>query len=200
MAQARTRPRDLPQVFSAEEVEALLAQPNLDAPTGLRNRCMLGVMLKQGLRAQEVCDLWLRDVQWREHQLRLRAEATKTKTEAYQTLDRETEALLERWKPVRRRFAVKDEPWLFIACWGENAGGQLDRRYLWKMVRNYARRAGIDGRAFPHKLRHTLGTQLLREGHDIREVQTVLRHADVRTTTVYTHIATGQLHDRLRER
>jgi integrase/recombinase XerD len=195
---ARSRPRELPKVLSSEEVAALMAVPNLDAPTGLRNRCILAVMHRAGLRVSEACDLELRDVRWREEQLHLRAEATKTKTEAYQTLNSETLALLERWKVVRRQYAARAtprSPYLFTTL----QGGRVGRQYVWSMLQRYARRAGIE-HAHPHMLRHTLATELLREGYDLREVQKVMRHADIRTTVVYTHISDVQLHARLRER
>lgn len=176
-------PRRLPKTLTADEVAALKARPNLAAPTGLRNRCLLEVMHRCGLRVSEACGLHLRDVRWREHQIHLRPEITKGEKEAVVYLDPSTQALLERWKDVRRHYAA-GSPWLFTTL----KGGPVDRHYVWEMVRRYARRAGIERGVHPHVLRHTYATELLAEGFNVVEVQRLLRHSDIRTTTLYLHL------------
>jgi integrase/recombinase XerD len=79
-------------------------------------------------------------------------------------------------------------------------GGQVDRRYVWEMVGRFARKAGVEKHVTPHMLRHTYATELLREGFDIREVQELLRHADVRTTVLYTHVSPELLAAKIRAR
>lgn len=200
MAQSRTpgggRPRELPKVLTKTEVAALLAIPNLDAPTGLRNRCILELMYGAGLRVSETCGLRVRDMDWGEGRLHLRPEITKGDKEAYVTVSHRVEAMLERWKHVRRAYAAR-QPHLFTTL----EGGPVDRRYVWSMVGRYARRAGLaDKRVHPHMLRHSFATHLLQDGYDLRQVQTLLRHDDVRTTTIYTHVFDAELHRRLRER
>jgi integrase/recombinase XerD len=187
--------RELPKILTASEVEALMARPNLKAPTGLRNRAVLMLMHRCGLRVSEVCGLHLRDVDWREGSLRLRPEVAKGGREAVVHLDPPTLAMLERWKEVRRRYAAR-RPHLFTTL----AGGPLDRRYVWEMTSRYARRAGIDHPVWPHALRHTYATELLREGFDLREVQTLLRHVDIRTTVLYTHVSQVELAAKIRRR
>jgi site-specific recombinase XerD len=187
--------RELPKILSAAEVEALMARPNLKAPTGLRNRAVLMLMHRCGLRVSEVCGLHLRDVDWREGSIRIRPEVAKGGREAVVHLDPPTLEMLERWKDVRRRYAAR-RPHLFTTL----KGGPLDRRYVWAMTSRYARRAGIDHPVWPHALRHTYATELLREGFDLREVQTLLRHVDIRTTVVYTHISAVELAAKIRRR
>lgn len=187
--------RKLPKTLTPDELEALMGRPNMAAPTGLRNRCMLELMHRAGLRVSEVCGLHLRDVRWGEGEIQLRAEITKGGREATAYVDARAETLLERWKVVRREHAAR-RPHLFTTL----AGGPVSRQYVWEMVSRYARRAGIDWPVHPHTLRHTYATELLRDGFNLREVQQLLRHADIRTTTIYTHLFDADLHRKIRER
>lgn len=187
--------RKLPKTLSADEAAALLARPNVNCPTGLRNRAMLQVMYRAGLRVSECCGIHLRDLDWKTGELRLRPEVAKGGREAVVPLGRATIEWLDRWKPVRRKYAA-GAPWMFVTL----RGGQVDRHYAWEMVSRYARKAGIEWPVHPHILRHTYATELLREGADIREVQELLRHADVRTTMLYTHVAPERLAERIRRR
>ena len=189
------RPKELPKTFSDEELAALLAVPNMGAPTGLRNRAVLELMLRCGLRVGETCALHLRDIRWDEGTIHLRPEITKGEVEATAYLDERTQLLLERWTVTRRQYAAR-KPHLFTTL----QGGPIDRRYVWSMIRRYARRAGIDRPVNPHMLRHTYATQLLRDGFNLREVQQLLRHADVRTTTIYTHVHDDELARKIRRR
>jgi len=188
--------RKLPKTLSSEEVEALMAAPNLAAPTGLRNRCILALMHRSGLRVSEVCGLHLRDLRWREGQIHLRPEVAKGRREGFAYFDPHTEELLRRWKDARRCYAA-GKPHLFTTL----KGGPVSRFYCWQMMRRYARRAGVDEhRVHPHVLRHTYATELLREGFNVREVQQLLRHADIRTTVLYTHVIDVELQAKIRAR
>lgn len=180
--------RNLPKTLTREEVAALIAAPNSSCPTGLRNRALLTVMYRTGLRVSETCGLGLRDVRWRDAELHIRPEVAKGGREAVLPLDPVTLALLERWKDVRRRHAA-GRPHLFTTL----QGGPVSRHYVWEMMQRSARRAGVETHVYPHILRHTFATELLREGFNIREVQKLMRHADIRTTTVYLHIVDTEL-------
>lgn len=187
--------RQLPKTLTHDEVDALLARPNVAAPTGLRNRAMLEVMYRCGLRVSEACGIHLRDVRWADHQLHLRPTVAKGGREAYVYLHPELEDWLQRWKHARRAYAAGD-PHLFTTLRGTPVG----RKYVWEMVDRYARRAGIEKHAHPHMLRHTFATELLREGFTIREVQVAMRHSDIRTTAIYTEVVDEHLGARLRAR
>lgn len=189
-------PKKLPKTLSQDEVAALMAVPNLAAPTGLRNRVALELMYRCGLRVSETCALHLRDWSAREHQLHIRPEIAKGGREAYLPLDPVVEEFLERWKTVRRRYAA-GQPHLLTTL----KGGPIDRHYCWKMIRRYARRAGLEDRKLhPHVLRHTFATDLLRDRFTVREVQQLMRHADLRTTAIYLHVHDDQLAEKIRQR
>ena len=186
--------RELPKTLTADQVRALLAMPNLDCPSGLRDRALLALLHRCGLRVSEACGLHLRDVRWAERELHLRAEITKGEKEAVLALDDDTLAWLERWKPVRRRHA-QGAPWLFVTLKGK----QLDRRNVWEMVRRRGAKAGV-GRCTPHMLRHTYASELLREGFSIEEVRRLMRHEDIQTTAIYLHVHDAQLSAKVRGR
>jgi integrase/recombinase XerD len=179
-------PRRLPQVLNDDEVEALMAVPNLRAPTGLRNRVMLELMHRAGLRVGETCGLHMRDV--RGNRLHLRAAITKGQKEAYAYIDEPMQEWIERWKFVRRRHAA-GKAHLFTTL----KGGPVSPKYVWEMMRRYARRAGIERPVHPHMLRHTFATDLIREGFNLRQVQELLRHSNIQTTSIYLHVYDPEL-------
>lgn len=191
--------RHLPKTLTADEVEQLRATPNLSVPTGLRDRCVIELMLRCGLRVSEVCGLHLRDVDWRAGEIRLRPEITKGAREAVAYLDPPTQQLLERWKDTRRQFAA-GKPWLFVAIRADARGQPITRRAVHKMVSRRGERAGIDRPIWPHMLRHTFATTLLSDGFTISEVQRLVRHADLRTTAVYLEVRDVDLAAKVRNR
>ena len=192
-------PRKLPKTFTTAEVEALLAAPNLDVPTGLRDRCMLELMFRCGLRVTETCELYLRDVDWREAEIRLRPEITKGAKDAVVFLDDPTLALLERWKAARRPFGA-GKPHLFVCVRGPQRGEPLDRRRVYEMINRRARKAGIERTVGPHMLRHSFATASLGDGFTIREVQRMMRHSDLRTTAIYLDLRDADLKAKIRRR
>lgn len=187
--------RDLPKTLTDDELDALLARPNLGCPTGLRNRAILAVLHRCGLRASEVCGLHLRDIDWRAGEIRLRAEVAKGGREATLYMDPATQEWLERWKLERRKHAA-GAPFLFCTL----RGGQLHRHYIWEMVSRYARKAGIDRPVWPHMLRHTYATTLLGEGFNVEEVRRLMRHARLETTAIYLEVRDRDLREKVRRR
>jgi integrase/recombinase XerD len=187
--------RQLPKTLTAAELDALLARPNLAAPTGLRNRVILQTLWRCGLRANEACGLHLRDVDWKTGEIRVRAQVAKGGREATLYLDPQTQEWLERWKHERRKWAA-GQPWLFCTL----RGGRLHRQYVWEMVARYARKAGIEEPVWPHRLRHTYATSLLEEGFNIEEVRRLMRHARLETTAVYLEVRDAALREKVRGR
>lgn len=185
------RPKKLPKVLTAEEQIALVAQPNPRYLSGLRNRCLLRVMLEAGLRAGEVVALKPERLDMRSCRLMVR-EGKGAKDRVLWISD-DLRDLIGRW--LQRR---PDSPWLFPT----RNGGQLDTRYLRTTVKRYAVKAGISEaeRVTPHALRHTFATDLLRETGNIRLVQRALGHSDLSTTTVYLHVFDAELEEALRRR
>lgn len=183
------RPRRLPEVLTAEEVKALLEQPNRRCPTGLRNYTMMLVMYRAGLRVSEVLNLQPRDVDWKAGDVRVNE--GKGKKDRVVPLEPWVLDALRAWqekRPVSR--------WFFSTLDGQ----QLDDRYVRAMVKRLAKKAGIQKDVHPHMLRHTYATQLLNEGLSIREVQELLGHADVSTTMIYTHVNPVDLRRKIRAR
>jgi integrase/recombinase XerD len=191
--------RDLPKTLTGDELDRLMATPNLSTPTGLRDRCMMEVMARCGLRVSEVCGLHLRDVDWRAGEIRIRAEVAKGGREAVVYLDDPTKALLERWKDTRRHYAA-GKAHLFVAIRTGARGEALTRRAVHKMVARRGERASIAEPVWPHRLRHTYATSLLAEGFTISEVQRLMRHADLRTTAIYLEVRDVQLAEKVRRR
>lgn len=179
-------------MLAEAEVKRLLDAPNLNAATGLRDRCMLELMYRAGLRVGEVCALTARDVDVAAGTIRVRDAKTGDGT-AY--FDSETvRLLLERWKQVRR--GLPKSEWLFCTL----AGGRVSVRQVEQMIKRRAARAGLKMRVHPHMLRHTFATELLREGFNIREVQEAMRHRDIASTMLYTHVLDEGLRQKIQRR
>lgn len=187
--------RTLPKTLTRDEAQALLAMPNLDCPTGLRDRALLELMLGAGLRVSECCNVGLRDVDWREGFIRLRPEVAKYGHEAVLPLDAQALGYLTRWKGVRRKLA-QGCPNLFVT----HGGRPLIRQDVTAMVKRRARKAGIERPVNSHALRHTFATLLLADGFDVREVQRLMRHVRLETTATYLEIRDEQLTAKVRER
>lgn len=184
--------RELPKTLSRDEVTAILKAPNLNTPTGLRDRCMLELMYRAGLRVGEACDLTLRDVDVANGTIRV-VDGKGGDGTAY--FDSESlQLLLERWKIVRRKLPKND--YLFCTL----KGGRVSERSTQMMIKRRARRAGVKARVHPHMLRHTFATELLNEGFNIREVQEAMRHKDIVTTQIYTHVLDEGLRSKIQQR
>lgn len=191
--------RKLPKTLSSAELDALMATPNLGCPSGLRDRCVMELMWRCGLRVSEVCGLHLRDIDWQAREIRLRPEIAKGNKEAVVYFDDRTLGWLERWKIVRRPLAAGG-PWLFVCVRAAELGQPLNRHGVYRMMRRRTAKAGIERRVGPHALRHTFATELLGENFNLPEVQELMRHSDIRTTRVYLHVRDEQLREKVRRR
>lgn len=181
-------PRKLPNVLTQEQAEKLLAQPNVRCPTGLRNRVMLELMYRAGLRNSEVRNLALADIRWKERELLVRQ--GKGKKDRTVPITNSTHDWLQRWKDQRLKLGIRSRKHFFTTL----KGGQVAERYLQELVKRLAVKAGIEpDRVTPHVLRHTYATQLHRNGQSIRAIQELLGHSSVSTTQVYTHVAPEDL-------
>lgn len=184
--------RKLPKTLTRAEVRRLLAAPNITCPTGLRDRCMLELMYRAGLRIGEVCTLRPRDVDVEKGTVQVWGGKGGDGT-AY--FDSESlRVLLDQWKATRRRLPKSE--FLFCTLQGE----PMKPRKVQEMFQRRRRKAAIDTHATPHTLRHTFATELLDEGFHIREVQEAVRHADLSTTMLYTHVVDSHLREKIRRR
>jgi integrase/recombinase XerD len=179
--------RKLPRVLSFEEVERLLAAPDVSTDRGLQHAAMLHVMYASGLRVSELCGLRVSDLDLERGLVRARGKGGKQRLVPVGevALAHATRYLRE----VRPRRAPHDETTLFVSPRAARGSGRFTREGFWRMVRRYAVAAGIVPLPSPHKLRHSFATHLLRGGADLRAVQAMLGHADLGTTEIYTHVA-----------
>ena len=181
-------PRRLPRVLSLEEVERLLAAPDLSAPPGLRDRAMLELLYGSGLRVSEVVALNVGDVDLSVELVRCLGKGSKERLVPVGShAVRAIRAYQQIGRPV---LAGRRMP---SALFLNRRGGRLTRQGCWKLLRGYARRAGITRPLTPHVLRHSFATHLLERGADLRAVQEMLGHASINTTQIYTHVTRDRL-------
>lgn len=177
--------RKLPRVLSAAEMESLIQAPNPDTPEGVRDAAMLELFYSCGLRISELASLPLRHVNLEEGNLRVHGKGAKVRLAP---LGRCALMRLQQWLPIRMTWAQRDDA-LFIGT----SGKRLSRCTVWRLVKRYARIAGIPRNVTPHMLRHSFATHLLDNGADLRAVQEMLGHADIGTTQIYTHVSAERL-------
>jgi integrase/recombinase XerD len=187
---ART-PLRVPGSLSEAQVEALLAAPDVETPLGLRDRCMLELMYASGLRVSELVGLGTTHLGLEQGVLRVMGKGSRERLVPF---GEEAHAWLRRWlaDPALGRAAVlagRRSDALFVTVRGQ----AMTRQMFWKLVRRYAIQAGIAVKLSPHTLRHAFATHLLNHGADLRAVQMLLGHADIGTTTIYTHVARERL-------
>ena len=179
--------RKLPGLLNADEVERLLAAPVADSPRGIRDAAMLHTMYAAGLRVSELTGLALGDCNLGGGFVAAFGKGGKRRIVPIGEIagDMAQRYLTE----VRPHWARPGERALFVT----SRGGPMTRQGFWKLVRRHARGAGITKSISPHTLRHSFATHLLQGGADLRAVQTMLGHADISTTQIYTHVTGDHL-------
>lgn len=187
LANART-PARFPKALTEAQVEALLAAPDVRTELGLRDRAMLEVLYATGLRVSELVSLRLASVSLADGLVRVIGKGNK---ERIVPLGEEARAWLERYfaQARPRLLGARASEAVFVTARAE----PMTRQRFWRLVKDYARRAGIDAPLSPHGLRHSFATHLLNHGADLRVVQLLLGHADISTTQIYTHVARERL-------
>jgi len=181
-------PRSLPKSLTEEDVEALLAAPDINQPLGLRDRAMLEILYASGLRVSELVGLKGTEVSLNEGVIRVTGKGSKTRLvpmgeEAVDWISR----YLKEARPAILQKRLSDS--LFVT----QRGQAMTRQAFWYLIKRYALRAGISKHLSPHVLRHAFATHLLNHGADLRVVQMLLGHADISTTQIYTHVARERL-------
>lgn len=176
--------KKLPYALSLREINILLDDSNFKGYLGQRNQAILELFYATGIRVSELINLKIDDINMENQMLKCLGKGSKERiipfgSKAYQSLS----FYLEK---VRTKLA-KDpkEDALFLNSRGE----RLSRQGIFYLVKQYARKAGIEKKVTPHTLRHTLATHLLENGADLRSVQEMLGHSDISTTQIYTHIS-----------
>ena len=184
--------QSLPTYLRVDEVDRLLAAPNFNTPSGLRDRAMIEVLYSTGLRVSELLNLRLSDVDVRMGCVRCIGKGNK---ERLVPIGRKAIAAVEQYlADSRSQFVRSGSPAphnqvLFLT----RNGRRLSRVSIWKILHNYGVKLGLRGHLTPHKLRHSFATHLLERGADLRSVQLMLGHADISTTQIYTHVIEERL-------
>jgi integrase/recombinase XerD len=173
----------LPHVLTVQDVEQLLAQPDVDTPRGIRDGAMLELLYATGMRVSELVDLPTSGLNLEVGFVTVRGKGGKERIVPIGEAAMERARIyLERARPAMLK--GRGSPYLFV----NNRGGKLSRQGFWKILRQYALQAGITKHITPHVLRHSFATHLLERGADLRFIQAMLGHVDISTTQVYTHV------------
>lgn len=181
----------VPGVLTHRQVDAFLSAPRKTDSFWQRDVAMLEVLYATGCRASEVCSLRLRDLSLDERQLRCEGKGGKQRVVPIgsRAIDAINRYITELRPELAARCPTDSPETLFLS----RGGNPLDRIQLWRLVKRYARRAGIDSKISPHSLRHSFATHLLAGGADLRLVQEMLGHASIQTTQIYTHVEHSRL-------
>ena len=183
------QPLRVPKTLSEAQVEALLAAPDVETALGLRDRAMLELLYASGLRVSEL--VLLKTVQRQLRRVRA-ARHRQGREGAAGAVRRGGACAGSSATSPRRAPAIlgrRSSEALFVT----GRGGPMTRQMFWKLLKAHAARAGIAAPLSPHTLRHAFATHLLNHGADLRAVQMLLGHADISTTTIYTHVARERL-------
>jgi len=180
--------KPLPSALTEDEVELLLAQPDVNLALGLRDRAMLEVLYATGLRVSELVGLTFEQLNMRQGLIRCIGKGNKERLVPLGeiSLDYLQQYLLES-RPALLNGRITDD--LFPT----NRGKAMTRQAFWYLVKRYAKQAMIEKDLSPHTLRHAFATHLLNHGADLRVVQLLLGHSDLSTTQIYTHVAKERL-------
>ena len=180
--------RRLPKALPFKEVEMLLSAPNIGKPYGIRDKAMLELLYATGIRVSELVALNVADLNLHAFFLRCYGKGSK---ERIVPVGQYAMKAMEQYLLKVRSILVKDsfEEALFV----NHSGDRMTRQGCWKIIKKYAKVAGILTPLSPHTLRHSFATHLLENGADLRSVQEMLGHADIGTTQIYTHVTKTHL-------
>ncbi|MEN9900282.1 MAG: Tyrosine recombinase XerD [Pseudomonadota bacterium] len=182
----------VPKTLSEEQVDALLSAPDTNTALGLRDKAMLELLYASGLRVTELVKLKTLHVSLNEGVLRIMGKGSKERLVPFGDMARDS--LTDYMQNARSALlGAKQTDDLFVTTSGPKAGTAMSRIMFWQLIKKYAVLSGITAPLSPHTLRHAFATHLLNHGADLRSVQVLLGHADISTTTIYTHVARERL-------
>ena len=182
----------VPKTLSEAQVEALLAAPDVHTALGVRDRAMLELLYASGLRVSELVGLQVFALGLNDNVVRVMGKGSKERLVPYgEVASQWLRAYLGEARSTL--LAGRQTDALFVTTKGAQAGGAMSRVMFWMLIKKYAVLAGITAPLSPHTLRHAFATHLLNHGADLRAVQLLLGHADISTTTIYTHVARERL-------
>jgi site-specific recombinase XerD len=184
-----------PETYTAEEIGAVLKVLSRRAPTGIRNRAMIALGYRAGLRISEVLGLYPKDIDLKKGEIRiLHGKGDKARTVG---LDEETSAYLDLWLKKRQELGIKGRRRLFCTLNGD----PIEDAYIRSMMPRIAKKAGLEKRFHFHGLRHSFAKELVEEGFLMPYIQRILGHSSLATTQKYLQsIAPQDIIDAMRER
>jgi len=179
----------LPKYLDLDQVDRLLAQPDVSSPRGMRDKALIELLYATGLRVTELLSLKAADVNLDAGYLTCIGKGDKQRIVP---LGHAAAEWVRRYIAEARPALLKSRrcAWLFVNAKG---GTRLSRVGFWKILKDYGVKAGIPGDLSPHVLRHSFATHLLDRGADLRAIQMMLGHADLSTTQIYTHVLEARL-------
>ena len=182
--------RPLPDTLSVEEIDRMIGSIETSTPKGLRDRAILELLYSCGLRVSELCDMCIGDLFFGEGYIRVMGKGNKQRLVPISSVARDR---IQLYLETRERNRRQDT--LFL----NNRGTQLTRVMIFTIIKQAAKRAGIEKNISPHTFRHSFATHLLEGGAGIRQVQELLGHENISTTEIYTHLGEKQLRETLEE-
>jgi integrase/recombinase XerD len=178
----------LPDVLKVDEVLQLLEAPDPSKPLGVRDAAMLELLYAAGLRVSELIKVGMANINLEACFVRVIGKGSKERIVPIGLVaKKKIDDYLTSGRPTLLK--GRPSPYLFVT----RSAMSMTRQGFWKLLRQYALKAGISHRITPHTLRHSFATHLLERGADLRSVQVMLGHVDISTTQIYTHVAQERL-------
>jgi integrase/recombinase XerD len=179
----------LPKFLDLDEVDRLLAQPDVSTPRGLRDKALIEMLYATGMRVSELVGVKPGDLNLDEGYLTCIGKGDKQRIVP---IGHAAADWVRRYMRDGRHELLhkRSSPWLFVNA---RDGGPLSRVGFWKVLKEYGIKAGVNRDISPHVLRHSFATHLLERGADLRAIQVMLGHADLSTTQIYTHVLEARL-------
>lgn len=186
--------KTIPKFLNLSQIDQILQAPDASNPRGLRDRAMLELLYATGLRVSELCRVTISDLNLEMGVLRTTGKGNKQRVVP---VGRSAIEAVRRYLETGRSQILKGKGsrYLFVTA----RGAAMTRQAFWKLLSVHGKRAGIFRNLTPHVLRHSFATHLLEGGADLRSVQTMLGHADISTTQIYTHVMRSRLRKTLDE-
>jgi len=178
----------LPKFLAIDQVDTLIAQPDVTTPRGLRDRALIELLYATGMRVSELISVRAADLHLAEQYLTCIGKGNK---ERVIPIGEQAATWIQAYQREGRPALTKgrSSPRLFVNA----RGGPLTRVGFWKILKAYGRRANLPRSLSPHTLRHSFATHLLERGADLRAIQMMLGHSDLSTTQIYTHVLEARL-------
>ena len=178
----------LPEILTSEEVDLLLSQPSCEDFKGCRDKAMLELLYATGIRVSELVSLNISDINLELGILYCRGEYKSRIIPVYKDA---IDAVMNYLVLLGNEYQLDSNRALFV----NHNGGRLSRQGFWKIIKQYAKQAGINKTITPHTLRHSFAAHLLENGADLKSIKEVLGHADISSTQVYTQIVSNHFRE-----